>query len=387
MDFISSVDVFAIIGFLLGAYSIVANDAIQTLGTFLSSNSHRPWWVLWIFASLIIVAVLSYGFIVNGDIAFGRLNSIPFPQAGIQWWHAIPALALLILTRYGIPVSTTFLVLTIFTLSGGAATEGVMEKMLLKSALGYVVALVAGGLLYLAVARQFETWISATRDRQHDLKWTVIQWGSTAFLWSQWLIQDLANIFVFLPRTTSCVLGGETVTNITGLNACRAAGIDIEVSFAPALVVFAVIVMLVLHAIIFATRGGEIQKIVLSKTNTTDVRAATVVDFMYGMILLVFKELSDIPMSTTWVFLGLLAGREMAISYVTALRGRKEAFFDVWTDAARAFAGLIISVILAIALPATASGHWWAYALLTLLALAFIALAYFKKPSMQNVPH
>lgn len=32
----------AIIGFLLAAYSIVANDAIQTLGTFLSSNAKRP---------------------------------------------------------------------------------------------------------------------------------------------------------------------------------------------------------------------------------------------------------------------------------------------------------------------------------------------------------
>ena len=36
-----------VIGFLLGSYSIVGNDAIQTLGTFLSSNSHRPWWVFW----------------------------------------------------------------------------------------------------------------------------------------------------------------------------------------------------------------------------------------------------------------------------------------------------------------------------------------------------
>jgi hypothetical protein len=36
----------AIVGFLFAAYSIVANDAIQTLGTFLSSNAKRPWWML-----------------------------------------------------------------------------------------------------------------------------------------------------------------------------------------------------------------------------------------------------------------------------------------------------------------------------------------------------
>ena len=34
-----SQEVLMIVGFLLGSYSIVGNDAIQTLGTFFSSNS------------------------------------------------------------------------------------------------------------------------------------------------------------------------------------------------------------------------------------------------------------------------------------------------------------------------------------------------------------
>ena len=33
-----------VVGFVLASYSIVGNDAIQTLGTLLSSNAHRPWW-------------------------------------------------------------------------------------------------------------------------------------------------------------------------------------------------------------------------------------------------------------------------------------------------------------------------------------------------------
>jgi hypothetical protein len=37
------------------------------------------------------------------------------------------------------------------------------------------------------------------------------------------------------------------------------------------------------------------------------------VDGVYFVILLIFKEWSNIPMSTTWVFIGLLAGRQMAI--------------------------------------------------------------------------
>lgn len=336
---VAGLEIFGIIGFLLAAYSIVANDAIQTLGTFLSSNSHRPWQTLWVFACVIIVAVLVYGYLVGGDIAYGRLNHIPY-QGSIEWWHAIPPLFLLILTRFGIPVSTTFLVLTIFTLTGGSATEEVLGKMLVKSGLGYVVAAISGLVVYMLVSRSFERWISETPRSSHDLKWTVVQWCSTAFLWSQWLVQDLANIFVFLPR--------ETVTNPDG---------TIQVTFQIELVIFATLVMLALHAIIFARRGGKIQEIVLSKTNTSDVRAATLVDFMYGLILIFFKELSDIPMSTTWVFLGLLAGREVAISYIGGLRSRSEAVKDISQDIIRALIGLVISVVLAIGLPAVAAGR------------------------------
>jgi hypothetical protein len=334
------IELFALLGFLLAAYSIVANDAIQTLGTFLSSNSQRPWWVLWLYACSIIVAVMLYGyFVLNSDIAYGRLNRIPYPELGIQWWHALPPLALLILTRFGIPVSTTFLVLTIFTLTGGAATEGVMVDMLIKSGAGYLVALFAGGLVYVAVANSWERWIRRTMDNPVPLHWIALQWCSTAFLWSQWLIQDLANIFIFLPR--------QTVQNGSGT----------QVMFDPWLLVFATVVMLVLHAWIFAQRGGEIQKIVTTKTNTSDIRAATLIDFIYGLILLIFKDLSDVPMSTTWVFLGLLAGREIAISYVSGLRSRSEAAFDVATDIARAGLGLIVSVALAVALPWAATGR------------------------------
>ena len=75
-----------IVGFLLAAYSVVANDSIQTLGTFLSSNAHRPWWVLWIFAGGILLAVIAYSWWVHGgDPAYGRLEKFPIPEGGISW--------------------------------------------------------------------------------------------------------------------------------------------------------------------------------------------------------------------------------------------------------------------------------------------------------------
>ena len=114
----------------------------------------------------------------------------------------------------------------------------------------------------------------------------------------------------------------------------------------------AVGVMLLLHAVIFATRGGAIQKVVLTKSNTTDIRSATFVDLIYGVVLLLFKEVSNIPMSTTWVFVGLLAGREIAIAWNQRHRSRREVSRLVLSDFAKIVTGLAVSVGLALALPA-----------------------------------
>ncbi len=337
-------EIFALIGFFFAAYAVIANDSIQTLGTFLASNSHRPWWLLWLFAAGIMVAALLYQlFFGGGDIADGKLNKIPFPEDGIQWWHALPPLVLLFLTRFGIPVSTTFLVLTVFALSGGGATEGVMSSMLIKSLTGYLVAFAAGAVVWLLISRIWEVWVGRTRDddeRLHPM-WTVFQWGTTGFLWWTWLLQDFANIFVFMPR--------EPVFDENGVVTMMV--------FKPEVIIGGAILMAAMMAYIFKMRGGEIQKIVLSKTHTTDIRAATIVDLIYAIVLFYFKELNDVPMSTTWVFLGLLAGREMAISFVTALRERGAALMDASSDAGRALIGLVISVILAVGMPWAATGQ------------------------------
>ena len=67
--------------------------------------------------------------------------------------------------------------------------------------------------------------------------------------------------------------------------------------------------------------------------------------------------MSDIPMSTTWVFLGLLAGREIAIAYVAGLRSKRDAVLDCASDIGRAMLGLAISVILAFGMPWLATGE------------------------------
>ena len=71
----SSPEIFMLIGFIFSAYAIVANDAIQTLGTFIAANKDKHWLYLWAFASGILSIVLLYGWYFNqGDPAYGRLT-------------------------------------------------------------------------------------------------------------------------------------------------------------------------------------------------------------------------------------------------------------------------------------------------------------------------
>ena len=314
-------EIYMLVGFLLAAYAVVANDSIQTLGTFLASNSHRPWWLLWLFASGVLLAVLCYGWMVNdGDVAYGRLEKFPVPVGGVSWIHAIPPLALLILTRFGVPVSTTFLVLTVFAVTGGQ--PGNLDAMLLKSGSGYVVAFVSALVLFGLVFGRVSRYFHRTKGAAIPTYWVFLQWASTGFLWSQWLIQDLANIFVYLPRELS-----------------------------PTWLAFSVVALIAMQGYIFYQFGGEIQKIVTTKTDTTDIRAATIIDLIYGIVLLIFKEWNEWPMSTTWVFLGILAGREFALSLYLADTTAKGTVRKVIADAAKALLGLVVSVVLAFGLP------------------------------------
>ncbi|MCC5945049.1 MAG: hypothetical protein JJT94_08935 [Bernardetiaceae bacterium] len=297
--------VFMILGFLFAAYSVVGNDVIQTLGTFISSNREKKWYILWAYTGSILSIVLLYGWFMHNDPSYGRLTEVPVP-AVFHWWYILPPLVLLIITRLGLPVSTTFMVLSIFSvvsvpddLLSVFSTDKLIGKMIIKSGSGYIVAFLTAIIIYLLISRLTEARFMRTETEgrsDRSKMWTVAQWVATGFLWSQWLIQDLANIFVYLPR---------------------------QLSFSEVLMALAV--LLALQAYIFKIGGGKIQKVIKTKTNTQDIRSATIIDLVYGMVVLFFKEFSNVPMSTTWVFIGLLAGREVAISL--ALR-RSDVYKD-----------------------------------------------------------
>jgi hypothetical protein len=332
--------IFALVGFSLAAYSVVGNDVIQTLGTFLTSNEDRPWWVLWLYAGglmtfTLIIGYLGLGELLGGsdvnDIAFDRLDGIvssdSYP-AKLTWEYLLPPVVLLLITRLGIPVSTTFLILSFFSIKS-------LPDMLIKSLSGYAVAFVLGLAVMLVISKAVEK-IFHDRALGSDGSlwtnksfWTGLQWLSTGFLWMQWLTQDLANIYVYFGNPEQLSLP---------------------------MFIFSMVVLMGLLGYIFYQKGGAIQNIVREKTNTDDIRSATIIDFLYGLVLIFFKGdllglgLSKIPMSTTWVFLGILAGRELGIRLRLGPKPDAGLSRMLFSDLGKAALGLVVSIVLVILL-------------------------------------
>ncbi len=303
-------DIFMILGFLLSLYTCVSNDVIQTLGTFLSSNQNKPFWVLWVFSGTVLVLTFILGWYFNGgDMAFGRLTKIPFAEE-FYWYHILPPIVIIFLTKKGVPVSTTFLILSVFS------SNTVIGLMLAKSFLGYILAFICAFILYFIIARPVEKIFLYTKDRKPSKYWIAAKWAATAFLWSQWLMQDAANLFVYLPRKLSLEQ-----------------------------MLLSMLAFVLLLGIVCYKRGGEIQNIVKLKTNTQDIRSATIIDIVYACILMYFQHVNNVPMSTTWVFIGLLAGREVAMYNRIRFKTEKKVYKHVLKDLAKTMAGLIVSII------------------------------------------
>ena len=306
--------IYTVIGFALAGYSVIANDSIQTLGTFIASKKKWfKWYVLAGSASSVMILALAWGwYSYDGDISYGRLTRIPYQE--IQWYHAVAPAILLLLTRVGIPVSTTFLVLSAF------ASTVVLEKMLLKSVVGYGLAATVAYIAWIVVSKFINEKLDEV-DEKYIGFWRNSVWVTSGWLWWVWLSHDVANIAVYLPRQ-----------------------LDITIL----LTVMGYFTALLFY--IFYIQGGRIQTVVLEKTGTRYARSATIINVIYAGVLFYFKELNDLPMSTTWVFVGLLCGRELAISTMNKDYKFKYVFPLIGKDFLKMIFGLSVSVGIVLAI-------------------------------------
>ncbi len=312
------------IGFMFAGYSAIANDSIQTIGTFLASNTDRKWWQLWFFIGGIFVITAYYSWSTyGGDVSFERLmtadesGNLQFPQPeSFKFLQLAAPLILLLLTRLRMPVSTTFLLLSAFS----ADSSGIMD-VTKKSLTGYFLAFGLAILVWFVLARVVR-WITSSDNKYYNY-WRVAQWIISGVLWSVWIMQDAANIAVFLPRSLNLA----------------------QFLFFISFIFFGL-------GLLFYLRGDKIQKIITEKSDVADVRGATIIDLVYASILYFFKILNSIPMSTTWVFIGLLGGREISMSLSKGYKKKNSMRISlrlVSKDILFAFIGMLVSIILAIA--------------------------------------
>ena len=305
------------VGFIFAGYSAIANDSIQTIGTFLASNQDKKWWILWLFIGGIFLLVVTISWVqFDGDVSWQRLSSKGFDKApeSFSFLQVAAPIFLLILTRMRMPVSTTFLILSCFATDAAAITS-----VLGKSLSGYGLAFALGLIVWLLVTKTVEKKFSSTEASKI---WLPIQWLTSGSLWGVWIMQDAANIAVYLPRSLS-------LAEFVG---------------------FASFIFLGL-GILFYLRGDRIQRIVTEKSRVTDIRSATIIDFIYAILLVYKLTISTVPMSTTWVFLGLLAGREIGMSIMDAVGVGKpfpKVMKIVFKDLSYALFGLLVSILLAI---------------------------------------
>lgn len=305
--------------FFLASMSVAGNDAIQTIGTFIESKRHAPL-ILKVITFCGILFVLLYldwsglmtGAKTTGEIHFGRLKKIP-PVEQLNIIQLMAPILLLIVTRMKAPISTTFLILSLFS-----TKTNVIQGMLTKSLIGYGIAFSTAFILWAVLAKVFprEYEEGYTPNPKSERIWSVIQWLSTSVLWGSWVLQDIANIAVYLPRKLNM---GEFLLAATIMAACL--------------------------AYILKQNGGKIQEIVSEKSDIREAKAASLIDLIYAAILIFFKYLNSLPMSTTWVFLGLLAGREIILHVIT---NRDSPYLDtfrkVGKDAIMAAVGIIVSL-------------------------------------------
>lgn len=307
------------LGFLFAAYAAVGNDSIQSLGTFIESNRDKKWYVLWLYVGAIFLVTVTFSWVYfDGDVTYQRLTTpdggspYPHPQ-NFSYFQVIAPLVLLVLTRLRMPVSTTFLLLSVFSADSSGITS-MVGKSISGYGLAFVISFAVWYFSYNLIRRYF-------KQRAMHSGWRVVQWIVSGSLWATWVMQDGANIAVFLPRQQSL---GQFIG-------------------------FASVIFLGL-GVLFYLRGDRIQRVVSEKVRISDVRAATLVDFTYVLLLIYKLFISTVPLSTTWVFLGIIGGREIAIHISRNKKGRKhekKAWLIILRDFAYALTGLIISVALA----------------------------------------
>ena len=310
---------FAWITSILALSTSITNNSFQIFGTFFLINKKTSKMKMFLFIfGVFIVIILSSWFLFDKELHFGKLNSIPYDER-LNIFYFLSPFVLIYLTHKKIPVSSTFLFTTLF--SSGAVLHTILTKTVHIYILSFMISFVLWKYIYPFFLNKFEKYFNFKFSESDNSNfWFIIQYLSTALLWFSWLFSNMSSALVFIPRQ-----------------------FDIK----SLLILFLFAGFIIYHLI--DNMGGDMQQLIKNKKNTDNIRSATMINIVYGLLIYIFQFSVNIPISTTWVFIGLIAGREMAITssqniLIVSNIVHKNSVKKVIFDLLHAVVGVIISL-------------------------------------------
>ena len=135
----------------------------------------------------------------------------------------------------------------------------VLEKVLMKSVIGYGLAAIVAYIVWLTVSYFINEKFDKVK-KNHRQAWVIGQWFTTGFLWYTWLSHDVANIAVFLPRQLSVIL----------------------------LIVSIVLTKCITFLHLLGYTGGRIQKVVYSKTRNDVIQDQQLSLILFTLLFYLF---------------------------------------------------------------------------------------------------
>lgn len=294
----------------LSVFAILENNSFQIFGTLLSSNKNKPIYKLFLFIFLIFFTTLIFGWIINnGRLDFNRLLQFNYNgDIGIK--SIIPPLLLFALSYKKIPVSATFILLS------GFATKNTVDSMITKTAASYLLSFIIGYYIWYVLDKKFNDKISEF-DEKRTFFWNNVQLISNVILIIFWIMSNNGGLIVSLPR------------NFNMLN----------------FLVYLLFCAISISYIVFS-RGGKLQKSIMNaKKGLNNPKTNSIINIIFSLIIFVFQHISSTPVATTWSFIGLLSGRELALSMKKNGYISKTTILKILKDLSVLIYGLIVTFV------------------------------------------
>jgi hypothetical protein len=301
------------IAMIIASFAIVGNDSPQLIGTYLATRRNEKWYETFAFVAIIFVVILTLcWFVYNQEVHFSILNNVT--QRKINKYYLIAPLILLFLTHNGIPTSSTFLMLSVFL------DKNNIIYMLTKTAASYFVSFAASAYIFSMILKKYRKYLlntTSTEDKYLYI-WNYLQIISTVLLVINWLCFSISNITVFLPRKLN-----------------------------PHDFLLFMFILLYTLASVLSNKSNKMQEILSSKKNANNLKINVLINLLFSTILFVFKVISNISIATTFVFLGILAGKEVAIAFSESdIFGKtyKKTILTVLRDINKCILGVCVSL-------------------------------------------